>query len=434
MTNRLNILIFGATGFTGKYAVIEMVKLSKEFDMTWGVAGRSMDKLKSLLEWATEKTGEHSVKEIPIIIADVKDEAALSAMAAKTQVLVNCCGPYRHFGAPVVKACVENKTHYVDVSGEPYFMEKMQLDNNQQAKDKGVYVVSACGLDSIPADLGIVHMKHIFNGQLNSVEAYLSTKAHKPRGKNEASIHYATWESAVYGLGFAADLTPLRQSLYSEKLPRFSPPLKARSVLHKNMDGQWCLPFPGADRSVVYRTQRHSYITNKERPVAMHAYIACDGLYAALVVMLTGAVFSLLAKFKFGRNLLLRYPRFFSGGFISHEGPSEDYMNQTEFFMKFIGQGWTQKLPTVDQEYTTAPDKTVVAQISAFNPGYGFTVTALLLSAITLLREPSTLPPCGGVYTPGAAFEHTSLFNQLTKHGMKFEVLSDSSLGSKSKL
>uniref|UniRef100_A0A8D8SRN7 Saccharopine dehydrogenase-like oxidoreductase n=1 Tax=Cacopsylla melanoneura TaxID=428564 RepID=A0A8D8SRN7_9HEMI len=227
MTNRLNILIFGATGFTGKYAVIEMVKLSKEFDMTWGVAGRSMDKLKSLLEWATEKTGEHSVKEIPIIIADVKDEAALSAMAAKTQVLVNCCGPYRHFGAPVVKACVENKTHYVDVSGEPYFMEKMQLDNNQQAKDKGVYVVSACGLDSIPADLGIVHMKHIFNGQLNSVEAYLSTKAHKPRGKNEASIHYATWESAVYGLGFAADLTPLRQSLYSEKLPRFSPPLKA---------------------------------------------------------------------------------------------------------------------------------------------------------------------------------------------------------------
>lgn len=69
-------------------------------------------------------------------------------------------------------------------------------------------------------------------------------------------------------------------------------------------------------------------------------------------------------------------------------------------------------------------------QISAFNPGYGFTATALILSAITILRETDSLPGKGGVYTPGAAFQKTSLFSELNRHGMKFEILS----GSKSKL
>lgn len=427
-SKRLDLVIFGASGFTGKYAVLEMVKLAKEFNVTWGVAGRSMEKLRSqVLEWASGKTGESDIKDVPIILADVQDEASLFNMAKQTKILVNCCGPYRHYGEPVVKACVNSKTHYVDVSGEPYFMEKIQLDFDQLAKDNEVYVVSACGVDSIPADLGIMHLKKVFEGQLNSVETYLSSKNHKERAKDEASIHYATWESAVYGLGFAHDLIPLRRKLYPDRLPRFTPSLKARSVIHKNEDGQWCLPFPGADRSVVYRTQRHAYSVDKERPIAMQVYMACGSLHHACKIALVGAVFSLLCKFQGGRNLLLRHPRFFSRGFVSHEGPGEDFMNHTEFFVKFIAQGWSQRHESVEEEYSNPPDKTVVAQISAFNPGYGFTASALLLSAITVLREVSSLPGQGGVYTPGAAFQHTSLFSQLTQHGMKFLVLSDSS-------
>lgn len=40
-------------------------------------------------------------------------------MAAKAKVVVNCAGPYRFYGEPVVKACIANGTHQVDVSGEP---------------------------------------------------------------------------------------------------------------------------------------------------------------------------------------------------------------------------------------------------------------------------------------------------------------------------
>lgn len=45
------------------------------------------------------------------------------------------------------------------------FMEKIQLDFDQLAKDNEVYVVSACGVDSIPADLGIMHLKKVFEGE-----------------------------------------------------------------------------------------------------------------------------------------------------------------------------------------------------------------------------------------------------------------------------
>lgn len=54
-----------------------------------------------------------------MIIADVNDEKSLNEMAARAKVVVNCVGPYRFYGEPVVKACVNNGAHHVDVSGEP---------------------------------------------------------------------------------------------------------------------------------------------------------------------------------------------------------------------------------------------------------------------------------------------------------------------------
>lgn len=49
----------------------------------------------------------------------MKDEESLKKMTAQAKVLVNCCGPYRFYGEPVIKACIATHTHQVDVSGEP---------------------------------------------------------------------------------------------------------------------------------------------------------------------------------------------------------------------------------------------------------------------------------------------------------------------------
>jgi len=130
---RLDVIIFGASGFTGKYTVLEGVKLLE--GLSWGVAGRDEEKLKRTLKEIGDKANK-DLSGLPIIIADVNDEKSLQKMAERAKVIVNCCGPYRHYGEPVVKACINAGTHHVDVSGEPYFMERMQLEYNDLARER----------------------------------------------------------------------------------------------------------------------------------------------------------------------------------------------------------------------------------------------------------------------------------------------------------
>lgn len=59
------------------------------------------------------------------------------------------------------------------------FLERMQLDYHTTAQENKCYVVGACGFDSIPADMGTVFLEEKFDGQVNSVETYLSLKAKK---------------------------------------------------------------------------------------------------------------------------------------------------------------------------------------------------------------------------------------------------------------
>ena len=59
----------------------------------------------------------------------------------------------------VVLACLAGGAHHIDISGEPQFLEKIQLKYHKEAEAKGVYVIGACGFDSIPSDMGraLVH-------------------------------------------------------------------------------------------------------------------------------------------------------------------------------------------------------------------------------------------------------------------------------------
>nr|CAD7266755.1 unnamed protein product [Timema shepardi] len=163
---------------------------------------------------------------VSVIVADVNDESSLLKMAAQTRLVINTVGPYRFYGEAVVKACVASGAHHVDVSGEPQYMERMQLEYHEEAKQKGVYVVSACGFDSVPADLGTIFLVDKFKGDVNSVETYLQSSS-KSEHKGP-SIHYGTWESAVYGLAHAGELRPLREKLYPKRLPQMLPKLKPR--------------------------------------------------------------------------------------------------------------------------------------------------------------------------------------------------------------
>lgn len=50
------------------------------------------------------------------------------------------------------------------------FLESMQLKYNKAAEEAGVYIVGACGYDSIPAEMGLVHMIRNFKGESQSLQ------------------------------------------------------------------------------------------------------------------------------------------------------------------------------------------------------------------------------------------------------------------------
>lgn len=66
-----------------------------------------------------------TASQVGIVQADCSDVASLRAMCTCTSVVVNCAGPFRFLGEPVVRACIDAGTHMVDVSGEPEYIERM---------------------------------------------------------------------------------------------------------------------------------------------------------------------------------------------------------------------------------------------------------------------------------------------------------------------
>ncbi|KAI4465927.1 hypothetical protein MML48_3g00014141 [Holotrichia oblita] len=444
MSNKLDIILFGATGFTGKRTIpkLHQIITSERLSLTWGIAGRSEQKLKHTLKEIEENNGSicfinmHSNKylklsflganlsHIPIIVADVNDSESLVKMASKAKVVINMIGPYRFYGEPIVKACLATSTHYLDVTGEPEFMEKIQLYYHEEAFKKQIYLISSCGMDSIPCDMGAIFMMKNFKGTLNSIEAFIHMT--EEGGSHPGpTLNYATWASAVHGLANYEKLTEIRSKLFSNRLPRYKPNLKLKKTVSKNkITGNWCLPFPGADRSVMLRTQRFFFEQYNQRPVQVQCYYDFEKYYNAMLTIAMGSIFMSMCKYEWTRSLLLKYPRLFSLGSFTLGGPSEEKQKTSLYNLYLEGEGWSEKLSEPTDQFKSPPNKTISVKVTTRNPAYGATCTAAVLSAIMILTESDKMPNGGGCYTPGVAFANTSLIQKLDKYGMKFEIRS----------
>lgn len=428
MAREFDAIVFGASGFTGQFVVEEMA-ISMEMDtlykqnyIKWAVAGRNRDKIAKVLEGAVESTKIEWCKDVPIIEADVEDYDSLLSMCKRTRLVISTVGPYRFFGEPVVKACVEAATDYVDISGEPQFLEGMQLKYYEEAKRKGVYIVGASGWDSVPADVGTTWTKQQFSGDLHSVEIIVSAKS--PDG---AKMNFGTWHSAIYGYAFSSELKPLREKLYTEILhppaSRSKFPTRRRKLMEyiEEVKG-YCLPFLGSDRTVVKRSEILKCNTKGERPVYCETYFRVTSMFAGIMVLLVASVFGTFAKFSFGRALLKRFPGFFSFGIVSKRGVPRESLEKCSFSHTIIGYGWDEKLGDISQQHETPPTKKIITRVSGPDPGYIGTSTLLVHSGMTLLFDREKLPE-PGVITPGACFRDTYLIDRLSKRNIKFEVL-----------
>ncbi|KAF2886884.1 hypothetical protein ILUMI_19287, partial [Ignelater luminosus] len=305
MSERLDIILFGATGFTGKHTAPYLYKFaSVKNSLKWGIAGRSKQKLKDVLRETAKIINVDDLSHIPIIIADVEDEDSIRKMTAQARVIINCCGPYELYGEVVVKACIENGTHHVDVSGEPQFIEEMRQKYHEEAEEKGIYIVSACGFDSVPSDLGTLFVEKHFEGTVNSVEIYIHGYF-QADSTSDPKISYGAWASLVNAMGDIWNILSLRKKHYPKPLSGLRPKLCLRLPFHK-MDNKWALPFPSADIDVVQITHKYFYDSEEKRPVQVQCYLLMDSFINAMSVVSRGSFFFLLTQCKCGRNLLLK--------------------------------------------------------------------------------------------------------------------------------
>lgn len=207
--DRFDLIILGASGFTGKYVLREALKFLNNPSSpltSIAIAGRNPSKLTQALQWASRPNPPPS---LPILTADTSDPSSLRALCSKTGLILNCVGPFRLHGEPVVAACAESGCDYLDICGEPEFMERVEAVYHDRAAETGSLVVSACGFDSVPAELGIMFNSRqwVSPAVPNRVEAYVSLESEKSIVGN-----FATYESAVLGVANANKLQELRRS------------------------------------------------------------------------------------------------------------------------------------------------------------------------------------------------------------------------------
>jgi hypothetical protein len=144
----LDVVVFGATGVTGRRVAAYLAERAAETDLRWAAAARDADKAGKLL-------GEIGVTAPQTIVADVGDGSSLAAMASRARVVLDLVGPYTLHGRPVVEACVAGGAHYVDLTGELPFVREIIADFHELAATAGVKIVQVCGFESLPPDLMI---------------------------------------------------------------------------------------------------------------------------------------------------------------------------------------------------------------------------------------------------------------------------------------
>jgi hypothetical protein len=153
-----DFIVLGATGFTGKY-VAKYLRRGAAVGcagVKWAIAGRSESKLQAVLEELKTVPNDGNDPMPDCLTTEITHQESLVHVLGKATVVLNCTGPYRFLGEHVVVACLEADSHYLDICGEPQFMEQMFLKYNKVAKDKNLMVVHACAFDSVPADMGVL--------------------------------------------------------------------------------------------------------------------------------------------------------------------------------------------------------------------------------------------------------------------------------------
>ncbi|HEX2240464.1 MAG TPA: saccharopine dehydrogenase NADP-binding domain-containing protein [Actinomycetota bacterium] len=135
-----DVLLFGATGYTGKLTAHALAKRNADFV----VAGRDPKKLEAL---AAE------TKAADLRVAAVGDVPALVRALEDVKVMITCVGPFSELGTTALEAALAAKVHYIDSAGEAQWIARLIRESDADARAAGIAIAPAMGFDEVPADV-----------------------------------------------------------------------------------------------------------------------------------------------------------------------------------------------------------------------------------------------------------------------------------------
>ena len=148
---QFDVAILGATGFTGQQALRALHQIATG-PLRFAVAGRNPEKLRK----AVADNVPTGAAQPEVVSVDATDLDALASLAASTRVLLNLAGPYALTGEGVVQACIANGAHYLDLSGETFWVRQLIARHHRAAERARVKIIACCGYESLPFDLAML--------------------------------------------------------------------------------------------------------------------------------------------------------------------------------------------------------------------------------------------------------------------------------------
>lgn len=392
MTREHDVVLFGATGFTGTLTA-EYLAAAAPRELRWAVAGRDGDRLRVLAERLTELRSP-AAPPVGLVRADSADPVSLRSLAESSRVVVSTVGPFMTYGEGLVASCAQAGTDYLDITGEPEFVDRMWLAHHSRAEHTGARLVHCCGFDSVPHDLGVWYtLRQLPEDVPISIAGYV-----RARG----SVSAGTFHSAVGAFGRARHGANAARRRRAHE--RGTPGRRVGSLpmTPHRLPGsrRWAVPLPTIDPIVVRRSAR---ALDRYGPDFRYGHYAVVGGLPMVATAMAGAGGLLVAaQIPPLRNALLRLKS-------SGEGPDEQRRSRSWFTVRFVS--------TVRRGGARQP---MVTEVSGGDPGYG--ETAKMLGESTLSLALDDLHDRAGQLTPVQAMGD-ALLARLQRAGLSFRVL-----------
>ncbi|KAK3937640.1 Saccharopine dehydrogenase-like oxidoreductase [Diplogelasinospora grovesii] len=415
-----DLVVFGATGYTGKFTA-QHITTHLPTDLKWAVAGRSRDKLEQVVAQCKALNPDRRAPEIEICNLDDTD---LASLAKKTFILITTVGPYGKLGEHAFKACAENGTHYLDVTGEVPFVARMIKKYEAAAKASGALMFPQIGIESAPSDLVTWSMASLIRSQLGAKIRDVTV-----------SIH--TLKSAPSGGTLNTALTIVENFTYDELRTAYKP------------FGLSPVPKPKSDSST--RPSWSSSLLSKVTGLATHPTLGLQttsiaGRTDAAIVGRTWGLLSVMPGAKqenqsYGPNFSFRQymkTRNWLGGIGIHYGimllglilvtSPLRWLAKRSVYQPGEGQDVEEaKKNELEYRAVAQPDVDDAQQQAycrAWYHGPAYYLTGLLLSeaAVTILEQHDLEKNLGGggIYTPACLGQ--PFIDRLDKAGFHFET------------